>query len=699
MRYQSDGVATKLEPAPAPEDQVTERVPLVKADAAMLSLRSSGHDFPSAAGEVIDNSLEAGANAVKVRTFASKKKVGKNTNATEVIERVAIGDDGEGMDLTVLHHALQMGYSSRYNSRIGLGRFGVGAKLGGISQAQRIEVFSRQGPDSPWLWTYIDLEEIQGGQDEIPLPVPAELPEDCTDLAGPEHGTLVIWSKTDRLQERETGGARLASHLEKDLITYISRTFRKFLDGGKQIWVNELPIKPHDPTFLMTSTRFHQIAEKTTLKIPNFPRTFKFPRAVADKVFYDSKTKLLTYKGVMSEQQRQQLLALAEREDFTAAVEEQLGRKPTSQELSEQSAAFKYAIEDLFDRSNPDPVATVLHSNSFEFPIPGKPGQTSSVEVTVTLLPEKFWQREKFKDRPGGAPRNVERRIDENEGISILRAGREIFYGPLPRVQPKVREEDRFIGIEIRFRPELDECFKVRNVKKGAEPVEGLRDKLRDEIFSTVKTGRNQLHSRYATLKAKEQRDSGIHAEAEQVVQQAKDISPKPRAGENMPEPERKRRIEEAADVLTRDDPGKRKDAVEAITSRPLSIVPRAWPGGEFLQIEHLGGNAIVYLNTQHPFYAEVYSKLVNAMDPGAEVNIPALARLIQVGLDLLLLSYAQAEGVEKDADEKYANLRGYWGIHLKTNVQQWARTQPENIRDSQEFPAAADQPPPEPEA
>jgi hypothetical protein len=81
--------------------------------------------------EVIDNSLEAGANAVKVRTFTSEKKVGKNTNATEVIERVAIGDDGEGMDSTVLHHALQMGYSSRYNSRIGTTsrRFGVLPRL------------------------------------------------------------------------------------------------------------------------------------------------------------------------------------------------------------------------------------------------------------------------------------------------------------------------------------------------------------------------------------------------------------------------------------------------------------------------------------------------------------------------------------------------------------------------------------------
>ena len=90
-------------------------------------------------------------------------------------------------------------------------------------------------------------------------------------------------------------------------------------------------------------------------------------------------------------------------------------------------------------------------------------GQTSPVEVTVTLLPEKFWARERFADRPGRSPAAKDRRYDdENEGTSILRAGREIFNGRLAGIQPERDELDRFIGIEIRFRPDLDECFRVR---------------------------------------------------------------------------------------------------------------------------------------------------------------------------------------------------------------------------------------------
>src|SRR5262245_7647617 len=145
MRVDLNGTMTKTEAAadtgPQPDD-----VPVVKADTAMTSLRASGHDFNSAVGEVVDNSLEAGANTIRIRTFTAKKKFGSNTKATEVIDRVAIGDDGEGMegsDHGVLHRCLQLGYSTRYNSRVGMGRFGVGAKLAGISQAKRLEVYSR----------------------------------------------------------------------------------------------------------------------------------------------------------------------------------------------------------------------------------------------------------------------------------------------------------------------------------------------------------------------------------------------------------------------------------------------------------------------------------------------------------------------------------------------------------------------------
>jgi|ERR1043166_154129 hypothetical protein len=569
---------------PQPSDS---NVTLVLADRALTSLRASGHDYRSAVGEVFDNSLQASANNIKLRLFTDKKVVGKNTKKTEVVDRVAVGDDGAGMPADVLHKSLQLGFSSRYNDRAGMGRFGVGAKLGGISQARRIDIYSRQSQEQPWLHTYIDLDEIHDGTMEfIPVPKAAELPSDCAELVGTERGTLVVWSKTDRLAERDSGGARQSSKVESELVNYTARTFRRFLDGGIQICINGKRVRPHDPLYLMKTTRFH-------------------------------------------------------------------------------------------DGANPDPVATVLVDEPFEWAVPGHPDRVGKVEVTITLLPEEF--RKISGD--GGKQFATERRIDENEGVSILRAGREIFYDYLRNVQPDEKERylDRWVGIEIRFTPELDECFQVRNVKKGAEPIDGLRDKLRDVIHKTVLTARKQVKSYWDAQEIAEQRERGLHAEAEDIAANTMDTSPKPIAGQDTPEPEREEKIREAADVLTEAEPEKREQVQKEIAKRPLTIVPQSFAGSELFEIDHLGTNAIVKLNMRHPFYREVYGKLIAEIEreraSGESGENGSIARLAQVGLDLLILAYARAEGMRKDPDSYYSDLRSYWGIHLKNMVQDWKKS------------------------
>lgn len=562
---------------------VPEQVNLILADRALTSLRASGHDFRSAAGEVFDNSLQANANTIRLRLFTEKRVVGKNQKKTDVVDRLAVGDDGDGMPAEVLHRSLQLGYSTRYNDRTGMGRFGVGAKLGGISQARRIDLYSCARGAKGWLHTYIDLDEIHSGTMlYIPEPTPAKMPADCEDLVNLQHGTLVVWSKTDRLAERDSGGARQSSTVETELVNYTARTFRKFLDGGIRIYVSNIRVRPHDPLFLMKTTLFHE-GEKS------------------------------------------------------------------------------------------DPVAMVLVDQGFDWEVPDHPETTGRVAVTVTLLPEEF----RPKEGAGGSKQARERRIDENEGVSILRADREIFFGPLRDVQPAVENLDRFIGIEIRFSPELDECFKVRNVKKGAEPVDGLRDKLQGLVSKTVHTARMQIRSYWQKQAAEEQRESGVHAEAEEIATRTKDSSPKPRAGQDTPEEERDEKIHEAARILTKEHPEKLEEVEAEIRRRPLTIVPETWPGNELFEIEHLGNNAIVKLNMRHPFYGDVYAKLLaeveRAQVEGAN-ELGSLARIAQVGLDLLILSYARAEGMREDATEYYSDLRTHWSVHLKNMIQDWKR-------------------------
>jgi hypothetical protein len=70
-----------------------------------------------------------------------------------------------------------------------------------------------------------------------------------------ETGTLVVWSKCDRLTQGEDGTVNDLGTVRQELLQWLSRTYRHFLDGGRKIFLNGDPIQPHDPLYLMTVPR------------------------------------------------------------------------------------------------------------------------------------------------------------------------------------------------------------------------------------------------------------------------------------------------------------------------------------------------------------------------------------------------------------------------------------------------------------
>ena len=209
---------------------------------AIQSERASDFDVYSAYGEVIDNSVEANASTIKIKFNASLDR-NRGRNFWH-IDTVAFGDDGDGMDTETLHRCLQLGYSSRYGSRKGIGRFGVGMTKGAISQCQRIEVYSKEANAESWLYTYFDIQEIQPeGEAIIPSPVKASLPPEFQPLAGTAKGTLVVWSKIDRQD-------KTATDIIEESKIWIGRTFRKFIFDGKKFSIDGQEIKAIDPLYL-----------------------------------------------------------------------------------------------------------------------------------------------------------------------------------------------------------------------------------------------------------------------------------------------------------------------------------------------------------------------------------------------------------------------------------------------------------------
>jgi hypothetical protein len=209
---------------------------IIALDRFIQSTRDSGYKGTvSAIAELVDNALEASARRIDIQVRKS---------ATGDDFEVSILDDGTGMDAETLTEALRFGGTTRFNSRKGLGRFGMGLPNASLSQARRLDVFTWQHSEPP-ITSYLDVDQIVSGTlSAIPKPMRQALPAVAKIK---KSGTLVVWTRCDRLDHRRV------STVEKRLHTGLGRIFRHFLWAGTVIALNGKPVEPIDPIFLQTS--------------------------------------------------------------------------------------------------------------------------------------------------------------------------------------------------------------------------------------------------------------------------------------------------------------------------------------------------------------------------------------------------------------------------------------------------------------
>ncbi len=168
---------------------------IIAIDRFILATRDSGYKgTESAVAELVDNALQAGARKVTIN-------VAVHSENPDYPLQIGVLDDGCGMDKRTLRQALRFGGTSRFNDRTGLGRYGMGLPNSSLSQARRVDVYSWQRPGRV-LWTYLDVDEIARGTcTEIPEPSPTSFPRWAENIES-SSGTLVMWSKCDRLDHR-----------------------------------------------------------------------------------------------------------------------------------------------------------------------------------------------------------------------------------------------------------------------------------------------------------------------------------------------------------------------------------------------------------------------------------------------------------------------------------------------------------------
>jgi len=217
----------------------------VSAGQALQSMRDSDFDCYSAYAEAIDNSIQANATEINIQ-FDTEKRRGNY----EHIKRIAFIDDGGGMDHDLIHNCLVLGYSSRFNDRSGIGRFGVGMTMGAIHECRHVGVFSRDKDQGDWLTTSLNIKSSDDGSVLIDPPKSSKFPDWVNDLKPAGSGTAVVWSDYDRQVEN---GREIIDECK----VYFGRVFRKFIWDGLKIFINGELINAIDPLYVtMKNTKF-----------------------------------------------------------------------------------------------------------------------------------------------------------------------------------------------------------------------------------------------------------------------------------------------------------------------------------------------------------------------------------------------------------------------------------------------------------
>lgn len=234
---------------------------IVSPALTVKAMRDSGYKNTAyALAELIDNSIDAEATLVEV--FACESPVQVATRTRQRVETIAVLDNGKGMDFETLRRALKYG-DGLGDDRKRIGRFGMGLPNSSMSQCTKVEVWSWTNGPGNALYTYLDLDEIDNGRDEVPAPelLPGGVPAYWRDLSEGlrDTGTLVVWNNLDRVNWYG------AAATLKNTSELIGRVYRHFLNESK-VDIRMAPVragevvdgvyyaKPNDPLYMMQPT-------------------------------------------------------------------------------------------------------------------------------------------------------------------------------------------------------------------------------------------------------------------------------------------------------------------------------------------------------------------------------------------------------------------------------------------------------------
>jgi len=232
------------------------RVMPQRTDVSMLNAIGTQHSFSSAIADLVDNSIDASAETVRIQFLTQDG----------YLKRVRVRDDGRGMSPENLYASMDLRPSREYLPS-DLGYFGFGMKSASMSQAGVLRVFTKD--ESGTVSSVRIRRQDAGGEFQIEILKPERGPLGYKSYARnePGSGTVIEWDVLDsvstskKVADRDRWLSSKFSELEK----HLGLIFHRFLGTHLRIFIEEwdlseetsgpaVPIKKIDP-FDFTSGR------------------------------------------------------------------------------------------------------------------------------------------------------------------------------------------------------------------------------------------------------------------------------------------------------------------------------------------------------------------------------------------------------------------------------------------------------------
>lgn len=398
----------------------TETLELFRTADVMRAMLDNGYKSTDyAIAEIIDNSIEAQAKHIDILVFQNSQLVKQRYRSR--ISKIAIIDDGFGMNPSLLSKVLTFGYGTHSQNYASLkastfgrmGKYGFGLPNSSSSQSNIVHVYSWQnGLDSTHKTSLYVQKIIQGIESTqrpaIPESVPSQLRRQLETIGHQfgTSGTLVLWD--DCAPERITW--KVASTLIDKTERTCGRIFRKFIN---------------DKHVVIRLALFDENADKP-LQIRQFRANdplFLMENTIADSLLDEQ-----GYKG----------------------------ERPFFREVPSCS---DFEVKVLNDRGEEE---------------------TAKVKIKASIARVRTLKHDLRSDTPGAL--KIGQLAAENAGLSVLRAGRELELSKT-WVPSSSEPRHRWWGLEIDFPPALDKIFGVTNNKQSAIKLESYASQNPDEIL------------------------------------------------------------------------------------------------------------------------------------------------------------------------------------------------------------------------